>query len=65
MGDDRAEGLSATRDGRQAAISFTPDNDTGSGSLLDSILFTFIKEKKKTPSDVWVVALFFSLQMTW
>ena len=47
MGDDRAEGLSATGDGRQAAISFTPDIDgIGSGSLLVSILFTFIKEKK-------------------
>ena len=27
MGDGRAEGLSATGDGRQAAISFTPDMD--------------------------------------
>ena len=64
MGDDRAEGLSATGDGRQAAISFTPDIDgIGSGSLLVSILFTFIKEKKS--SDVWVVAPFFSSQMTW
>ena len=27
MGDGRAEGLSATGDGRQAAVSFTPDGD--------------------------------------
>ena len=35
MGDSRAEGLSATGDGGQAAVSVTPDADgTGSGSLL-------------------------------
>ena len=36
MGDGRTEGLSAVRDGGQAAISLTPDVDgTGSGSLLE------------------------------
>ena len=36
MGDGRAEGSSAIRDGGQAAISFIPDVDgTGSGSLLE------------------------------
>ena len=44
MGDGRAEGLSATGDGGQAAISLTPDIDgTGSGSLLDSVLSTLLK----------------------
>ena len=58
MGDGRAEGLSAIGDRGQAAISVTPDVDgTGSGSLLDSILSALLK---KRPSDVWVVALFFS-----
>ena len=39
MGDDRAEGLSAIRDGGQAEISFMPKFDgKNSGSLLDSIL---------------------------
>ena len=63
MGDGREEPLSAIGDGGQTAISFMPDVDgTGSGSLLDSILSTFLK---KLSSDVWVVALFFSSQMTW
>ena len=58
MGDGRAEGLSAIGDRGQDAISVTPDVDgTGSGSLLDSILSALLK---KRPSDVWVVALFFS-----
>ena len=58
MGDGRAEGWSAIGDGRQTAISLTPDVDgTGSGSLLDSILSTLLK---KQSNDVWVVALFFS-----
>ena len=36
MGDGRAEGLSATGDGGQAAISLMPDADgTGYGSLLE------------------------------
>ena len=36
MGDGRAEGSPATRDGRQAAISRMPDADgRGSGSLLE------------------------------
>ena len=38
MRDGRAEGSSAIGDGRQAAISLTPDSDgTDSGCLLDSI----------------------------
>ena len=46
MGADSAEGLSATGDGGQ--ISLTPDiNGTGSDSLLDSSLSTFLKKKKK------------------
>ena len=58
MGAARAEGSSAIGDGGQAAISLIPEVDgTGSGSLLDSILFTLLK---KGSSDVWVVALFFS-----
>ena len=62
VGDGRAEGLSAIGDGGQAAISLRPDIDgTGSGSLLDSILSTLLKERS---SDVWLVALFFSSQMT-
>ena len=57
MGDGRAEGSPAIGDGRQAAISLTPDVDvTGSGSLLDSILPPLLKKRS---SDVWVVALFF------
>ena len=43
MGDGRAEESSAMGDGGQAAISLTPDVDgTGSGSLLDSILSSFL-----------------------
>ena len=58
MGDSRGEGSSAIRDGGQAAISFTPDvDDTGSGSLLDSILSTLLKKRS---GDGWVVALFCS-----
>ena len=46
MGDGRAEGSSALGDGGQAAMSLTPDTDgTGSGSLLDSILSTFLKKR--------------------
>ena len=57
-GDGGAEPLSATGDRGQTAISFMPDVDcTGSGSLLDSILSTFLK---KLSSDVWVAAFFFS-----
>ena len=45
MGDGRAEGSSAVGDGVQAAISLMPDvDDTGSGSLLDSILSTLLKK---------------------
>ena len=47
-----AEGSSATGDGGQAGILLKPDtDDTGSGSLLDSILSTFLKKRS---SDVWV-----------
>ena len=63
VGHGRAEGLSAIGDGGQAAISLTPEGDgTGSGPVLDSILSTLLKKRS---SDVWVVVLFFSLQMTW
>ena len=45
VGDGRAEGSSAERDGGQAAISLMPDVDgTGSGSLLDSVLSTLLKK---------------------
>ena len=57
MGDGRAEGLLATGDRGQAAISLRPDGDgTASGSLPDSILSTLFKKRS---SDVWVVTLFF------
>ena len=43
MGDARAEGWSAIGDRGQAAISLRPDvNGTGFGSLLDSVLSTFL-----------------------
>ena len=62
MGDGRAEGSSAIGDGGQAAVSLTHDVDgTGSGSLLDSILSTFLKKRS---SDVWIVVIFFSLWIT-
>ena len=58
MGGRRAEGLSAIGDRGLAAISLTPDVDgTGSGSLLDSVLSTFLKKRS---SNIWVVALLFS-----
>ena len=39
MEDGRTKGLPAIWDGRQAAISLTPDVDgTGSGSLLHAVL---------------------------
>ena len=58
MGDRRAEGSSVIGDGGKAAISVTPDIvGTSSGSLLNSILSTFLK---KYTSNVWVVGLFFS-----
>ena len=61
MGDGRAEGSSAIGDGGQAAISLMPDvDDTGSGSLLDSILPTVLEKKRSC--DVWVVALFSHLR---
>ena len=50
MGDGKAEGSSATGDGGQAEVSLMPDIDgTGSGSLLDSVLFTLLNERS---SDV-------------
>ena len=43
-GDGRAEGSSAIGEVGQAAIPLMPDIDgSGSGSLLDSILFTLLK----------------------
>ena len=51
MGDGRAEGSSAAGDGGQAAALLMPDVDgIGSGSLLDSVLFTLLNERS---SDVW------------
>ena len=51
MGDGRADGSSAAGDGGQAAASLMPDVDgIGSGSLLDSVLFTLLNERS---SDVW------------
>ena len=45
VGDGRAEGSSAIRDGGKVVMSLTPDVDgTGSGSLLDSILPTLLKK---------------------
>ena len=45
MGEGGAKGLSAVGDGGQAAILLLPDADgTGSGSLLDSILSTLLKQ---------------------
>ena len=45
MGDGRAEGLSAIGDRGQAAVSLMPDIDsTGSGSLLDSVLPSLLKQ---------------------
>ena len=44
MGDGRAVRPSAVGDGRQAAISLTPEVEgTGSGYLLDSIQSTILK----------------------
>ena len=46
MEDGRAEGQSAVGDGEQAAASLVPDIDsTGSGSLLDSMLSTVLKQQ--------------------
>ena len=49
MGDIRAEVLSAIRDGGQAAFSLLPDVGTASGSLLGSMVCTFLKKKKNDP----------------
>ena len=44
VGDGRPAGSSAIGDRGQAAVSLTPDaDDTGSGSLLDSVLSTILK----------------------
>ena len=52
MGDGRAEGSLAIGDGERAANSLMPDLDgTGSNSLLNSILSTFLK--KKDPVMSW------------
>ena len=46
MGDGRAEGSSAIGDKDQAAMSLMSDIDgTGSGSLLDSMLSTVLKQQ--------------------
>ena len=46
MGDGRAEGSSAIGDGGRTAISFTPEvDDTGSCSLLDSILSALLEKQ--------------------
>ena len=46
MGDGRAEESSSIADGGQAAMSLTPDDDgTGSGSLLDSILYVLLRKQ--------------------
>ena len=45
MGDGRAERSSAIGDGRQAAISLTPNvYSTRSGSLMDLILSTLLNK---------------------
>ena len=54
----RDERLSATGGRGQGAMSLMPDaDDTGSGSLPDSILSTLLK---KQSSDVWVSSSLFS-----
>ena len=45
MGDGRAEGLSAIREGGQAATSLMPDDGRGSGCLLDSILSSLLQNR--------------------
>ena len=52
--DGRGEVLSAEGDGGQAAVSPVPDDDTGSASLLDSVLPTLLGQRS---SDVWEAAL--------
>ena len=44
VGDGRVEVLSAVVDGGQAAVSLMPDDGTGSGSLLASVLSTLKKD---------------------
>lgn len=52
MGEGRAEGLSATGDRGQAAISVTPDAaSTGSYSLLVSILSTILESGPVMPAS--------------
>jgi len=49
VGDGRVEVLSAVGDGGQAAVSLMPDDGTGSGSLLASVLSTFLKKDPVMP----------------
>ena len=56
--DGRTEVWSGIGTRGQAAVSLMPDPDgMGSGSLLDSTVFTFFE---KQSSDIWVVDLFSS-----
>ena len=58
MEDVIVEGSSAIGDRGQTAVLLMPDVDaTGSGSLLDSIISTLLKEQS---SDVWVFTFCFS-----
>ena len=58
MEDVIDEGSLAIGDRGQTATSLMPDVDaTGSGSLLDSIISTLLKEQS---SDVWVFTFCFS-----
>ena len=63
MGDGRAEGSSVIH-GRKAAIPFTPDFEgTGSGSLMDSILFALLKKMVQWYlGSKWHACIFESLQ---
>ena len=49
MGDGTAERPSATGDRGKAEISLMPDDGTGSGSLLASVLSTFLKKDPVMP----------------
>ena len=61
MGDDRAEGSSATGDGAQR-----PSHLTLMAQVPDSCWIQFyLPSRKKQSSDVWVVAFLFTSQMTW
>ena len=61
MVDGRTEVWSGIGSRGQAAIPLMPDTDgMGSGSLLDSVLFTLLEKQSR---DIWVVAPFVSSQM--